>query len=161
MAEAESQSGDPDVERLLERAREARSRAYAPYSGYAVGAALESVDGSIHVGCNVENASYGLSICAERAAVAAAVVAGDRSFRRLVLSTAGPETAPPCGACRQVLSEFGLDLEIVSVAGERRERWTLRTLLPEPFVLKSDLENDASRKAASEAIYETDHGNST
>lgn len=124
-----------DSERLLERAHEAAGRAYAPYSGFPVGAALLGDDGSIHVGCNVENASYGLTICAERSALAAAVAEGVRRFRMLALSAEGKEPASPCGACRQVLAEFGLDLAIVSgTRSGARRRWELRELLPAPFL---------------------------
>jgi cytidine deaminase len=123
------------IEEVLARAREVQSRAYAPYSGFRVGAVLETEDGVLHAGCNVENASFGLTICAERGALNAAIAAGNRAFRRLVLVTDGHEAVPPCGACREVLAEFSPDLPIVSVAGEDRREWTLDELLPRPFHL--------------------------
>ena len=124
-----------DRDTLLERAREARELAYAPYSGFSVGAAIEAEDGSIHVGCNVENASYPLGVCAERNAVTAAVVAGRRRFRTLALSLSGTDPKPPCGGCCQVLAEFAPDLRVVSegVSGSRVE-WSLGDLIPEPFL---------------------------
>jgi cytidine deaminase len=118
---------------LLARAREAMERAYAPYSGFRVGAALLAEDGSIYTGCNVENASYGLTMCAERSAVANAVVQGARQYRTLAIVTEGSKAVAPCGACRQVLSELSPHLHVVSEAdGERRE-WALADLLPESF----------------------------
>ncbi len=118
---------------LVDAARAAQQRAYAPYSRFRVGCALEADDGRVFVGCNVENASYGLTICAERAAVCAAVAAGARRFRRAVVVSDADPPAAPCGACRQVLSEFGRDLRVdgVSVAGT--VSWTIAELLPAAF----------------------------
>jgi len=116
---------------------EAMARAYAPYSGYPVGAALECADGSVIGGCNVENASFPAGICAERAAVAAAVSTGHRQFRRLALCTTGAQPAAPCGVCRQVLMEFAPTLDIVSFTpGGAEARWSLGDLLPAPFVFR-------------------------
>jgi len=120
-------------DRLLEAARAVQGRAYAPYSAYRVGAALEAEDGAIYSGCNVENASYGLTICAERTALGAAVSAGARRFRRLVVVSDSDPPASPCGACRQMLAEFGLDLEVRAVGPAREQRWTLADLLPDAF----------------------------
>ena len=122
---------------LVLRARAVMANAYAPYSKFHVGAAIEADDGSVHVGCNVENASYGLTICAERMAVGAAVAAGKRKLVRVAVATAVEPPATPCGACRQLLAEFGLDLEIIAVGPTSERRWRLRELLPEAFTRES------------------------
>ena len=118
---------------LISAARSAQARAYAPYSHFRVGAALESSDGKVFLGCNVENASYGLTICAERSAVFAAVSAGATHFRRAVVVSDVDPPAAPCGACRQVLAEFGLDLAIDGVGSKGTVRWRLSDLLPAAF----------------------------
>ncbi len=118
---------------LISAARSAQGRAYAPYSKFRVGAALESVDGKVFLGCNVENASYGLTICAERAAVFAAISAGVTRFRRAVVVSDVDPPAAPCGACRQVLAEFGLDLPIDGVGSKGVVHWRLSDLLPVAF----------------------------
>jgi cytidine deaminase len=120
---------------LFARAREARTRAHAPYSKFSVGAALECTDGSIVCGANVENASYGLSMCAERSAIFAAVAAGRTTFSAIAI--AGPDgvTVPPCGACRQVLVEFAPHLRVSYQAGSSFVTTTLDVLLPATFVL--------------------------
>lgn len=125
-----------DPESLVERARAARESAYAPYSGFAVGAALLAEDGRVFTGVNVENRSFGLSLCAERAAVAAAVAAGARGFLAVAVVTATSPPAAPCGLCRETLAEFcGPDLEIhlAGLDGGRRV-FRLGELFPEPFV---------------------------
>jgi cytidine deaminase len=121
---------------LETRARAAQQRAYAPYSKFNVGAAVR-FDGHDYEGCNVENASYPLSVCAERNAVAAAVAAGGRHLEEVVVVTDASPPSSPCGACRQVLREFAKDPAVVRViaingTGERRE-WTLAQLLPDSF----------------------------
>ena len=118
---------------LITAARGAQARAYAPYSNFRVGAALEGADGTVFLGCNVENASYGLTICAERAAVLAAVSAGVTRFRRAVVVSDVDPPAAPCGACRQVLAEFGLDLPIEGVGPRTSVEWRLSELLPSAF----------------------------
>jgi len=120
---------------LLQSAAAVRKQAYAKYSDFTVGAALLAADGSVFLGCNVENSSYGLTICAERAAVAAAIAAGKREFRAIALVTAQPTA--PCGACRQVLAEFCDDEFPIHLApakdlGKVKE-FTLGKLLPEAF----------------------------
>lgn len=117
---------------LIALGREARQRAYAPYSGFKVGAALKTKSGRVYSGANVENASYGLAICAERVAVFNAVSAGEFEFE--ALAVVSETLAPPCGACRQVLAEFGLDTQvIVADLGERCEVHLLADLLPTAF----------------------------
>jgi cytidine deaminase len=118
---------------LIAQARAAQGQAHAPYSRFRVGAALEADEGRVFVGCNVDKVSYGLSICAERMALGAGVVAGARRFRRLVVVTEVDPPAAPCGACRQHLAEFGMDLEVIAVGPSQQRRWTLATLLPDPF----------------------------
>jgi cytidine deaminase len=122
-------------EPLVAAARTARANAYAPYSRFPVGAALAMDDGRIFAGCNVENRSYGLTICAERNALAAAVVAGSRHVVAVAVVTDSSPPAPPCGLCLQALSEFAADLPVLltNVSGERREL-KLSDLLPYPFV---------------------------
>lgn len=125
---------EPQQEQLIAAARDVRKNAYAPASGFLVGAALLTDDGRVFVGCNVENASYGLTICAERAAVCAAIAAGARRVVAAAIVTGLSDPARPCGACRQVLAEFGADMEIVLVgSGEQVVTTTLAKLLPEPF----------------------------
>jgi len=122
-----------DDGKLISLAREVLANAYAPYSGYRVGAAILTVDGRVFRGVNVENASYGLTICAERAALSAAVAAGYRSFSVIAVAAEGDKEPLPCGACLQVLREFGL-LRVV-VAGKKEEirSFSLDELLPYPF----------------------------
>ena len=119
---------------LTERALGAMERAYAPYSRFRVGAALLASDGSVTEGCNIENAAYPVALCAERAAVAAAVTRGARSFRAIVIATESERPASPCGMCRQVLMEFAPELSVLSVTrGGAQERWSLAELLPHAF----------------------------
>ena len=121
-----------DTDQLIALANEARGASYAPYSNYPVGAAVQSKSGEVFTGCNVENASYGLTICAERVAVFNAVAAGHRRLVAAAIVT--PSKGAPCGACRQVLAEFGPDMivHIASPDGDRRSR-TMSQLLPESF----------------------------
>lgn len=124
-----------DVEnRLLEQAKKAREKAYAPYSRFKVGAAILAKSGRVYAGCNVENASFGLACCAERVALFSAVAAGEREFTDLVVLTDGAEPATPCGACRQALNEFAPDLRVVTANLEgKKYRYLLKELLPHAF----------------------------
>jgi cytidine deaminase len=118
---------------LISSAVEARGRAYAPYSGFTVGAAALA-GGRIFSGANVENASYGLSICAERVAASSAAAAGERVIEAIAVVGSSEQPTPPCGACRQFLSEFGPDMAVIAVAPDgRREHWKLAELLPHAF----------------------------
>lgn len=120
---------------LLEAALSARERAYAPYSKFLVGAAVRSASGKIYTGCNVENASYGLTVCAERNALFAAVGAGERKFTALCVVGATPAPISPCGACRQVMAEFKVPrIILANLKGEVKE-YTLEELLPYSFDL--------------------------
>lgn len=121
------------TDRLVEAARAAQRRAHAPYSNYQVGAALETEDGAVFTGCNVENASYGLGMCAERVAVGTAVAAGHRRFVRVVVTSDSDPPASPCGACRQVLAEFALGAEVIAVGPRQTMTWTVAGLLPDAF----------------------------
>jgi cytidine deaminase len=124
----------PDIASLVAGAFAAMEQAYAPYSGFRVGAAIRGTDGSENRGCNVENAAYPSGICAERVAVSTAVTNGVRTFTTLVVATEADVPTPPCGVCRQVLIEFSPELEIVSVTrAGAQARWTLRDLLLSPF----------------------------
>jgi cytidine deaminase len=120
-------------QQLVAQAMDAAKRAYAPYSRFQVGAVLVGKDGRIFAGCNVENISYGLTICAERNAVFVAVAAGCREFQKIVITADTDVPASPCGACRQVLAEFNPDLEVVlSNFHGSTETFRLSELLPRP-----------------------------
>lgn len=118
---------------LIQKARIARKRAYVPYSKYAVGAALLTKSGKIYTGVNVENAAYPVTMCAERVAVFKAVSEGEREFEMIAVVT--ENAGPPCGSCRQVLAEFGLDTLVLLAndQGELLEELTVRELLPNAF----------------------------
>jgi cytidine deaminase len=122
------------MDALLEAALRARENAHAPFSNFKVGAALQDHSGRVYTGCNVENATYGLTVCAERVAVFKAISEGARSFTRMAVAADTQVLTPPCGACRQILWEFCGDIELVLVnlAG-RTERFRLKDLFPRPF----------------------------
>lgn len=125
------------LEQLLEQARKVGAQAYAPYSNYQVGAALLSRSGRVYVGCNVENATYGATICAERSAVVQMVAAGDREIVAVAVATPKDPLGLPCGICRQVLVEFaGPDCVVLASTPGARHTTTLGALLPEPFTLR-------------------------
>jgi|HubBroStandDraft_6_1064221.scaffolds.fasta_scaffold880671_1 cytidine deaminase len=127
---------------LIAAASAARAHAYAPYSRYAVGAAVMTSQGTVFAGCNVENSTYGATLCAERAAVTAMVAAGERDPAACVVVTAGPKPGTPCGICLQVLSEFARDMPLLLVAASARgqvaalEKTRLKALLPRAFRLR-------------------------
>lgn len=124
---------DEKKQELIKAANEVRTRAYAPYSHYNVGAALLTKSGQVFLGVNVENAAYPVTICAERSAVVSAVSAGEREFEAIAVATGNGGT--PCGSCRQVLAEFGLDIEVLLVDGSGNlvQHNTVRDLLPGAF----------------------------
>ena len=119
---------------LVAAARRAREHAHAAYSTFKVGAALETADGQVFTGCNIENATYGLTICAERVAIFKAISEGHRAFTRIAVVADTTAPTPPCGACRQILWEFAGDIEVI-LANTMREtgRFKLRALFPHPF----------------------------
>jgi cytidine deaminase len=122
------------LESLLAAARAVRLRAHAPFSHFLVGAALETAEGVVVTGCNVENATYGLTICAERVAVFKAISEGHRAFTRIAVVADTKAPTPPCGACRQILWEFGGDLEVILADLEAEKgRYRLKELLPLAF----------------------------
>jgi cytidine deaminase len=123
-----------DSDRLVDAARKARENAVAGFSGFKVGAALETADGTIVTGCNVENATYGLTVCAERIAMFKALSDGHREFTRVAVVADTADPTPPCGACRQILWEFGGDLEVVLAnLTEHKGTYRMKDLLPLPF----------------------------
>ena len=123
---------------LIEKAKRARLRAYAPYSNFKVGAALLTKSGKVYTGANVENSTFGLTVCAERIAVFKAVNKGDKDFAKIAVVADKNQPVTPCGACRQVLSEFAKDLKIVCANLKGKvDRYTLKELLPEAFDKRS------------------------
>jgi len=120
--------------KLIEAALKAKEKAYAPYSNFRVGAALLSTSGRIYSGCNVENSSYGLTICAERVALVSAVAAGETNFKTMAIVSDSPNFTAPCGACRQVMWEFSRNLRILLVNKKKRKKvLKISDLLPLPF----------------------------
>lgn len=129
---------DQGIEKLIDAAKRARTTAYAPYSGFKVGAALQTGDGSIFTGCNVENTTYGLSICAERVVITKAVSEGHKDFVRLVVVSDHNEPISPCGACRQFMLEFDPKMEVVMVGDNGNRRiMTVADLLPHYFMRRN------------------------
>ena len=123
-----------DHKTLVNAARQARERAFAPYSTFKVGAALETADGTIITGCNIENSTYGLTVCAERVAVFKAVSEGHLTFRRIAVVADTKEPTPPCGPCRQILWEFCGDIEVILAnLTDEKGRYQMKDLLPLPF----------------------------
>lgn len=119
---------------LLEKAREAMKNAYVPYSKFKVGAALIAKSGKIYTGCNIENASYGATICAERVAFCKAISEGEREFEAIAVETNEEGFTYPCGICRQFMSEWGLDIKLIIRSGDKTRIHTIGELLPEAFL---------------------------
>ena len=119
---------------LIQAAVEMLDKAYVPYSHFPVGAALECGDGTVYTGCNIENAAFPCTICAERAAIFKAVSEGHRTFRRIVVAGRSEKFCVPCGSCRQVMRDFAPEMEVICLNGKGAARqYTLRQLLPESF----------------------------
>jgi len=119
---------------LISMAADAMANSYSPYSRFKVGAAIECFDGSVFVGCNVENSAFGATICAEAAAVASAISAGRSSFRRIAIISEASAYCFPCGSCRQLLNEFSSEMEVLSARADGRYvSYSLASLLPMPF----------------------------
>ena len=124
---------------LVQLAKEGMQHSYAPYSGFRVGAAVLAASGKVYTGCNVENGSYGLSICAERVAVFNAISAGEKKLEAIAIISSGKERVTPCGACRQVMAEFNPQLQLILAdAKGDYEEFTLPELLPEMFSLEEE-----------------------
>jgi cytidine deaminase len=124
---------EADWQSLADAARDASTRAYCPYSRFAVGAAVRAADGCVFTGCNVENASFGLTVCAERNAIFQAVAAGARDIVAVAVYTPTPQPSTPCGACRQVMAQFGAPEVRCDADGGATARYTLDELLPQRF----------------------------
>jgi cytidine deaminase len=122
---------------LIEEASAAREKAVAPFSKFKVGAALLTADGKVYHGCNVENCTYGLTVCAERVALLSALAAGDRSFTAIAVVTQSPEPSSPCGPCRQLMWEFcgDIDVTLANLEGQRID-YKLSELFPHPFLFR-------------------------
>ena len=123
-----------DINELINKAKNAREHSYSPYSGFKVGAALKTKNGMVFTGCNIENSSYGLSICAEREAIFKAISAGERDLDIIAVVTDSEKLTTPCGACRQVMWEFSKDMTIVvaNLKGDKKE-FKIKELLAHPF----------------------------
>lgn len=122
-----------DNKELIKQAKKAMQNAHSPYSKFNVGAALLSKQGNLYCGCNIENASYGATICAERVAIVKALSEGDKTFEKIAIVGSHNDFTYPCGICRQFLSEFGLDIKLVFENGKEIKECTLRELLPHSF----------------------------
>jgi len=145
------------IEKLIGAAAASREKAYAPYSNFRVGAAILTKEGRYYTGCNIENASYGLTCCAERVALFKAVSNSERSFEAIAVTAGTDEYCSPCGACRQALAEFGTDIKVYMVNGSGNYQVrTVAELLPESFTLKApapggdDVSNDRKNHNATD-----------
>lgn len=150
---------DSNYSQLINAALEARAKAYSPYSNFPVGAALIAKDGTVFTGCNVENSSFGLCICAERSAICNAVSQGHQEFE--AIAVAATPIASPCGACRQFLAEFGVDIQIIGVDAldtTNMKVWTLSELIPENFKI-STIKTRSPEKPNLSSLPQKDHSN--